>query len=291
MKFICYPSFLIADISAKAVLVGALALSIVKAFNLELTGPASAGIGAATIVAITGTSYLILTGSTGNLVPMGIVSAAGYAAPTFLEYIYHMALPQLIYVIVCTIVIFIFFKPEKEINSKDYFKDELEKLGPLKIEEKKLAALFLGLILLIVTSDFHGISVGWLFVSLIFILFLPGIEVAEQEDFKSINFSFILFVTACLTIGIVSGTVGAGQFIADIFVPLMQGGVYQTISGVWGLGGIANFALTPLAGYSAFTEPLIGIAESLNINFLPMIYTLIQAMENVLSLMNMQVFY
>ncbi len=48
------------------------------------------------------------------------------------------------------------------------------------------------------------------------------------------------------------------------------------------LGFIINFALTPLAAYSAFAVPLADMAVSLGLNPTVVIYALIQGLEQVI---------
>lgn len=275
-------AFLIADVAAKAVLMGALALSICKALDLKLGDKAASAIAAAAWLAVSGTSYFVYTGSTGNLVPFGIAMTADVATPSYIAYMGHMLLPQLIYTILCTIAIFILFKPEKEILSKDYFKQEKAKLGKITANEIKVVVISILLVVSILTSSYHGIGVGWLFVMAAFVMFLPGINLAEQKDFAQVKFAFILFVTACLCIGIVSNFLGVGQFIASIFEPLLRGSAAKSLGGIWILSWVTNFALTPLAAYSAFTVPLVEIGRSLGIDPLPVIYTMVHGLENVL---------
>lgn len=275
-------SFLIADVTAKAVLIGALALSICKALNLELGNRAASAIGATAWMAVSGTSYLVYTGSTGNLVPFGLAGNMGVQIPSYVQYMLHMFVPQLVYIIICTVVILLIFKPEKEIESKEYFKQEKDKLGKVKVDEWKVIVIAAALIIAILTSSLHGISVGWLFVIAAFIMFLPGIKLADSKDFTQVKFPVVLFITACLCIGIVSNTLGVGQFVADIFKPILEGSPVKMLAGVWGLSWVSNFALTPLAAYSAFTTPLVETATALGINPIPVIYTMIQGLENVI---------
>ncbi|HAL74028.1 MAG TPA: hypothetical protein DCM45_02915, partial [Clostridiales bacterium] len=208
-------------------------------------------------------------------------ASVGVQVPTWTQYLAHIFIPQLIYVFLTVLVIDLFFKPDEEIQSKAFFKSELVSFGKMSKAEKMIAVISIILIALIATSSWHGISIGWLFVFAAVIMMLPGINLVKQEDVKQINYTFILFVVACLTIGIVSVSMGVGQFIANAFLNIINGSLIQTITGVWGLGFLINFALTPLAAYSAFSAPIVSIAQGFSINPLPVIYTFIHALEQV----------
>jgi sodium-dependent dicarboxylate transporter 2/3/5 len=276
-------SLIISDLAAKAVLIGALALSMCNAMNFKPGDRRATFIGVSTLLAVTGPSFFFLTGSTENIVPMGIAAKAGVQTPSWLGYMKDMFVPELIYVILCAVVVlFLFRKESREMGTIDFFRSEYEKLGKMTSAEKKLVVVALALVVAIATSSLHGISVGWLFVMAVFIMFLPGINLATMDDFKKVNFPFLLFVTACLSIGVTANSLGVGSVIAGVIAPLMNGSLLRTSVGAWVLGFCANFALTPLAAYSAFTEPIVQIAVSGGLNPLPVLYAFINSLTQVL---------
>ncbi len=274
-------SLVIADVAAKAVLIGALALSICHALELPLGSRSSSSIGLAALMAIVGPSGLYYTGSTETIVPLGIAQGLGVVIPTWLEYIQHMFIPQMIYIIICCLVIQLFFKPDAEFKDTDFFARESEAMGKIKTDEKKLIVIAIALIVAILTTSIHGISVGWVFVIAASIMFIPGIAVASMDDFKKVNLPFILFITACLSIGFTSGYLGVGKFISDLVYPYIAGGNVQTTVGIWLLGFVSNFALTPMAAFSGFTEPIVSLVNSVGMNPLPALYAFVNSLTNV----------
>lgn len=84
----------------------------------------------------------------------------------------------------------------------------------------------------VATSSYHGISVGWLFVIAVFIMFLPGIKLAEAGDFKQVNFPFLLFAVACFSIGTVANYLGVGSVIAQLVYPLIKGSFINSLTQV-----------------------------------------------------------
>ncbi|MGI6730400.1 MAG: SLC13 family permease [Anaerovoracaceae bacterium] len=275
-------SLIITDVAAKAILFGALAVGIAKAFELEMGGRTASALGMAAIASALGPSYLWYTGSNGNIVPFGIMAGAGYEIPSWTEYIVHMFVPQLIYVILTTLIIAVFFKPDVEIKTREYFKSELISFGKMSRDEVKVLVLSILLIIGVVTSSIHKVSIGWLFVYAAIILMLPGMRLVKPENIKDVNFTFILFVVGCLSIGIVSANIGVGQFIADSLYPIIAGSLSRFTGGVWALGFLANLALTPLAAYSAFALPVADMATSLGINPIPVMYAFIHSLEQVI---------
>lgn len=274
-------SLIIADVAAKAVLLGALALGICNALELKPGSRGASALAMSALAAALGPSYLFFTGSTGNLVPFGILASTGIAAPTWGEYLVHMFVPQLIYVLLTVLAIDLLFKPDQAIHSKDYFQKELASFGKVKPDERKILLVCLVLIVLVATSSIHGVSIGWLFVFAAIVLMLPGFRLFVPEDVKNVNFTFILFVVTCLSIGVVSVNLGVGAFISNALYPLISGSVFKMIGGVWAMGFVTNFALTPLAAYSAFTVPIVEMATASGINPVPVMYAFIHALEQV----------
>lgn len=274
-------SIVIADMAAKAILLGALTLGICNAMDLKLGDRAASALGLTAIAATLSPSYLFLTGSSGNLVTFGVATTVGLTMPTFFEYLVHMFLPQVIYCILVVLSIDLLFRPKLELQTKNYFKKELSSLGKLNSGEVKIAIITLFLVVGIATTSIHGIAIGWLFVVAASLLMVPGINLVSGEDIKQVNFTYVFFVVACLGIGIVSADVGMGAFVSTYLYPYIAGSLTRMLGGVWLLGFGVNFALTPLAAYSAFTGPIVEMTTAAGYNPLPIIYTFMHGLEQV----------
>ena len=85
-----------------------------------------------------------------------------------------------------------------------------------------------------------------------------------------------------MSIGVVSSALGVGEFVATTVYPYIAGSTTRMFAGLWGMGFLANFALTPTAAYSMFTEPLINMATLAGINPIPVLYAFSHALEQVL---------
>lgn len=267
---------------AKGVLLAAFAVGLCNALDFKMGSRESSAVGLAAIAACLGPSYLYVTGSGGTIVTMGIAAAAGVNTPNWGEYVIQMAIPQLIYIFLTVLIIDLFFKPKNIKLNADNLRNELGNMGKLEGGERKTAIICIILIVLLATTSFHGLPYYQLFTFAGVALMVPTIGVVQQSDIKEMNFTGIIFVISCLTIGTVSTYVGAGTFIANIVYPYIQGSITTLLGGVWGLGFIANFGLTPSAAYAMFTEPVIQIANAAGINPLPVIYTFVHSLEQVL---------
>lgn len=275
-------SLLISDVAAKAVLLGTLALGMCKVLNLELGTKDSSAIGLCAYLSMLNPGFFFFSGTMNNLVPMGIVEGMGLETPSWGGYFIQMFPPQLVYTILCGLALQLFFKPDKPIETKDYLRSELHKMGPISKDEKKITLIAVLLVVALIFNSLHGIAIGWLFVMAIVIMLLPGVNLLKGEDFKSINLPLIIFVASCLGIGVVSGYFKVGAFLADVAYPLIQGSLARSFAGVWTFGFVTNFILTPLAAYSAFTEPIASMAVKMGINHLPLVYCFTQSMEQII---------
>lgn len=111
------------------------------------------------------------------------------------------------------------------------------------------------MVAILCTSSIHKISAGWIFAIGAFCFYLPGINVAEDKDLKSVNIPMIILMTGAMTIGAVSMATGTRAFIGKILTGYLTGSNFAIVSISWLIGVVVNFLLTPLAAASALTQP------------------------------------
>lgn len=175
--------------------------------------------------------------------------------------------------------LFKMFKPDKEINGKEYFEQERKALGKMSLAEKKAAVvmvlLFGGLIM--------GIPMIVVFLILPLVCFLPGISLGKTVDIDRVNLKFLFFVTGCMAIGMAANSLGIGVLISAAIQPYLGGlGSVGLMAVVWLLAMLVNFLLTPLAAMAAFGVPLVQIAADLGINPYPVMYAFFQGLDQIL---------
>lgn len=174
------------------------------------------------------------------------------------------------------------FKPTVPISGKAYFQEAYDQLGPMSRDEKKSLGVCLVLFLLLLTIKYHGIQPGWIFVFVPILLFVPGINVGHADDIKNLNFGFIIFVASCMGIGAVAGSLGIGQIVSAMAMPILVGkSVNFVLMFVWLLCVLLNFLLTPLAIIATFTVPLAQISLDLGINPHAMYLVMLHALDQL----------
>lgn len=273
---ICIP-----NIGGRGALYAALAFGLCKALSLKPQGKAAGSVMLAAAVAATMPAYMFLT----DLGIVGLNAAANFAQVSMLSWLkwfLYVGPPLLAWLFFSIWLITKLFKPEEMLESKAFFEKELAALGKWQPKEIKMAILMLVVLVLLLTTGWHKMDVGWIFLFAACICFLPGIRLAGEEDLK-INYGMVIFVVATMSIGVVSNVVGAGNYLAEIFYPLVEKtGSIVFIGAIWVVAFLVNFLLTPLAGISTLVGPLAHIGELMGIDPYVVIFTFMQGMDQVL---------
>lgn len=270
-------------IPAQAVIpMAALSYGICKAMDLK-PGKASAGITlAAAMASLLPLNWLY---NANLLIVIGFGEAGG--GPTsvgWFEVLQHN-FPMMLYTIIMAFLCTIVFKPEQEIHGREYFANELEKMGKMSKDEWKalIITLLLIFILMFGRSIFPTLEVAWAFLFVPALFFVPGIDLADQKDVNNLNWGFIFFITACLSIGNAAGHLGLGKIVAEMALPVLQGQSYYVFFlFIWFLFMLMNFLLTPLAMEAAFTSPLAEIAINLGIDPMSVYYIIMNGVDQIL---------
>jgi anion transporter len=219
------------------------------------------------------------TGSGDITLPLEIMNSLG-ATVTWSGYFIQNFIPSLVYGIAVVALIILVMRPRTDANLKDYVRKEYNTLGPVSAAEKKAFALFLVLVLLLLTDGIHGISPGWIMLTLAFLSFLPGLGIVDRKQFDAMKLGSVFFVVGCMAIGVGAQATGLDKMLSGAMLPLLQGQnelftLLTTYTAAVGL----KFALTPVAAASTFTAPVVDIASTLGINPQGMVYTFIYGLD------------
>lgn len=224
--------------------------------------------------------YFIYSNEINNLQTLG--STVTQTQLTFLQYFYHN-IPSILWIFILVFVTAQITKPDHKLNAVHHAKQELTELGPMTKTEKKTAFVSALVFVYFLTSELHHLPLAWGFPLVALIFFLPGIKLGKPEDLTSINFSMIVFIASCLSIGYVANYIGFGRLIADLILPhLSASNVTLTLMIIWLICVVTNFALTPLAIWATYTVPFVQAAQMLGINALVIYYQMYQASCQVL---------
>lgn len=255
--------------------------AICRALNIEKSKEAAAIMCTGAIAANTSGLFLYQPSMLG-LLQAGAQSVDPTFRITWVGVIWHN-LPQLLFVVLMVFVISKLYQPKKEINGHDYFQKEYEKLGKLSMGEKRASVITVVIFAYLILSGFVGLDVSWGFILLPWLFCLPIIGVATPETIKNLNFKMIFFMVACLSIGMVSASLGVGQVLSQIMVPILSSlSPTMVLAFIWLFGAAANFLLTPMAILAAFTGPIAQISIDLGINLHASMYALYFSTDQLL---------
>ncbi len=246
----------------------ALAMGICQALNLEKFSKEATSIFLVAAVGGAIPGYAIYNAAT--LIIISIGSSVG--GPTTIGWFQHLlyGVPFLIYFVLSVILAVVMFRADDKSRfegSRAYFQEKYQALGVMTSAEKKALALVVAMLVYMMTASFTGGDASYGFIIFPVLAYLPGIEVGTEDDLKRIDFGFILFVAACLGIGMTGGSLGFGELVSNTLLPLLQDkGAWVFAGAVWLLCFVMNFLLTPMAIYASFAAPLTAISLDLGIN-------------------------
>ncbi len=177
----------------------------------------------------------------------------------------------------------VMMKPEKPISGKDYFITARANLGPMNPEEKKCALVSFLLMIGLFTTHLTGISTVMIFAGGSTLLFLPIIGCGTRKDIQSVNFSMIVFICACMSIGAAATTLGIGKLIAVNLLPHLNNlSATAFLMGTWFFAVLLNFLLTPLAAMATFGALLTQTSLDLGINPYLTNYVFFQGLDQII---------
>ena len=283
--YLCGMAFSLLGDSSCCALIG-LAYGIILSLNIT-DKRAAAGIMFCAYFGITDACRFILDPAS---MPF-FYSLASMADPSLPTGISHLQLLwyDLVYVpyyFLLLVLIIKVFKPKQNIlpGGKEYFRAELEQLGPMTRDEKKLTAVILLLLVYLFTTQIHGLSMAFGFVIAVFVLYLPGINVGIAEDVKNVNFSYPIFIVACIGTGNVATQLNVGGMLVEKLMPLMNvDNCLLFFLTVFVVMFVLNYVMTPSAIYACLMLPLASIAVELPYmhNIFPLISVMLSGVQAV----------
>lgn len=192
------------------------------------------------------------------------------------EYLRHMFLPNILYVVLCFVAIYLTkgsaALPEGG-TLKRVLRERLAEMGPMSSAEKRLLALALLSVFGFMLEPWTGINAVWVLCLAALFCYLPALRIMEAASFTNLNIIFLIFIAGCMSIGAVAGAVGANKWAVAAIMPYLQG-LPPTLSVIcsYAAGVVANLLLTPFAATVAFTPAFGELGVQMGVNPLPLFY-------------------
>lgn len=252
------------------IIIATLAFGLCKVFGYEKPCKESAIIMIVAAVGAFGSATFIYTPVTLGLLEQGMKLVPGQEAtvlPWYTCIIYNW--PQIFADFFFVWLLTKIFKTKSIVtrgNGREYFREELKKLGPLTSEEKHICIVVSVLFLYVLLQPVHGYSLNYAFMVLPYLLFTPALRAGTTKSISRVNINVLAFMAACMSIGVVGMQLGFTPFIKESVPPLLSSlhpGMVLTI--VLIVCALANFILSASAMFAALSAPLTQIAISLNL--------------------------
>lgn len=269
---------LVPNMTGRVALYCALCFGIYNALNIPKNSNTGAGIMFAGFAAAIAPSWLYLSASENLQLVNSYLKDTGYSV-SWIKYFISNFPVMLLWLIVLLVMVRILFRQDAAIDGKEYFEEKYEALGKMSKKEIKFLVI---LILLVIAMVFSGIDAGWLFILAVIACFLPGVEVADIEDMKQVNFPMVFFVAATMAIGSMSNAVGVAGLVSELMMPILQNvGNFGLILFAWLTGVITDMMMTPLAGMAAFSPLFIDIAAKLGLSVVGTTFSFVWGVEQL----------
>lgn len=263
------------------IILATLCVGIIKSLDIKMASKESAMIGFACLLGVCSSRTFIYAPAS-----YAIVIAQGrLIEPTFDVTPIHAFTHNIpMFIISCVMLWLInkIWRTNLSLQSKEYFQNELDKLGKMAAKEKKSVIFMIFFFALLISSTFIGMDANLLFALAPWILLLPGINVASSKSIQEMNWQNLFFIAACMSIGTVAASLGIGNLIANLSAPLL--GRFGTVGFfvvLFAIVFVLNLFMTPSAIWGVITAPMCEIAVSLGIGIRPVCYALVMCSEAV----------
>lgn len=209
-------TFLVPSGIARVTILGTIAVGAVQSFGVL---PKS-NIGRGLLVVITYTATIfdkMLIAGAASILARGIIEKVA-GVPVLYSHWFVAFLPaDLITIAGAWWLVLRLYPPERaEGKSREYLEQELARLGPWSLAERKCAFLLATAVTLWMTDFAHHLSPSLVGLAVGLTGLLPRIGVLEMEDAKKLNYGALWFTAAALSMGRVLQQTGGLTLLTDV---------------------------------------------------------------------------
>jgi sodium-dependent dicarboxylate transporter 2/3/5 len=273
-------TFLVPSGMARVAIMAAVALGLIETFRL---GPGS-NIGRGMFLILTYTAGVfdktIIAGAAA-ITGRGLIEKMGHVEVLWSQWFLAYLPSDVITILVAWRLTLWLYPPEQASlpGGVQFLREELDKMGPLTVMEKKSLALMLVAIGLWMTDFLHHISPSMIGLGIGLLAALPGLGVLSVEDLKRVNYLPVFFVASAVGMGkVLSATKGLDVLTNILFSwmePLVTN-VYRSTFVLYWTGFVYHIFLASEVSMLGTSMPLLmnfATSHGLNPLALGMIWT------------------
>ncbi len=211
---------LIPSTTAKMAIMSPLALGIANELGLAKRGQGRVGLLMALWLGVNISGNFFINASFQGYMVLGLLPKATQATYTWMNW-FLRSLPWTIVMLVLFLVFVLFAYKEKDVKvvTKEYINERLEELGPMSRNEKVVAAVMAGCLLMFIFEAQTGIS-SMSTAMLGFSILLITKVIGAEEFQNRMMWPMLFFLGFTLSMGEVFDSVGLSEWLGNVLSPL-----------------------------------------------------------------------
>lgn len=254
-------TFIVPSGLARVAILATIALALIEGFQAEKGSNIARGM--FLIMTYTGNLFdkMILAGA-GSITAAGAMTKFGGIEVLWAQWLFAFLPCSIVTVLIAWRVTLWLYPPERQSldGGVEFFRSELEKMGPWSFAEKKAAALIALAILLWVTDFVHHFPPAMIALGIALFALLPPVGILDEDDMRGLNYMPVFFVAAAISMGnVLEATKGLEVLTRVMFAgiePVTNNVHLLTVAMYW-IGFVYHFFLASEISMLGTSMPLV----------------------------------
>jgi sodium-dependent dicarboxylate transporter 2/3/5 len=254
-------TFLVPSGIARVVIMAAIALGLVEAFGAARGSNVARGMFLVLTYTANIFDKMIIAGA-GSITARGLIEKVGGVEVLWSQWFLAFLPASIITVLAAWRLTLWLYPPEKVAleGGYEFLRQELRRLGPLSLRERKAALLIAAAIVLWLTDFLHHISPAVIGIGVGLFALLPHVGILKIEDMRRLNYMPVFFVAAAVSMGTVMETTKVIEVLTQNVLAWMQpllGNIVLTTVVMYWTAFFYHFLLASEISMLATSIPLV----------------------------------
>ena len=254
-------TFIVPSGLARVAILATIALALIEGFRAEKGSNIARGM--FLIMTYTGNLFdkMILAGA-GSITAAGAMAKFGGVEVLWAQWLLAFLPCSIITVLVAWRVTLWLYPPERQSldGGTEFFRSELEKMGPWSFAEKKAGVLIAVAILLWVTDFAHHFPPAMIALGIGLFALLPPVGILDEDDIRTLNYMPVFFVAAAVSMGnVLEATKGLDVLTRVVFAGIepVTGNLHLLTVAMYWIGFVYHFFLASEISMLGTSMPLV----------------------------------
>jgi anion transporter len=254
-------TFIVPSGLARVVILATIALALIEAFRAEKGSNVARGM--FLIMTYTGNLFdkMILAGA-GSITAAGAMAKFGGVDVLWAQWLWAFLPCSIVTVLVAWRLTLWLYPPEQQTlaGGTEFFRTELDRMGPWSVMEIK-AALLIGAALILWVTDFlHHLPPAMIALGVGLFALLPPVGMLDESDMRHVNYMPVFFVAAAISMGnVLEATKGLEVLTSSVFshIEPFLGNIIGTTAIMYWAGFVYHFFLASEISMLGTSMPLV----------------------------------